>query len=345
MTDSNPTKSLSPSRLDFPDFAKGFAILGIVLFHFFRGHFTGWADHAVTAGGAGVHLFLMLSGFGLTLSEEPPASSLSFYKRRVLKILVPYFIAITLIFFVNQLMPLYPNRGWYAWLGHLLLFKMFDERIINSFGGHFWFLSPLVQLYLAYPFLAVMQKRLQPVFFFLTALAISLIYGGLLVITGKADLKVYNAFFLQYLWEFCTGMLLARWFTDKGWAFWRQPLVILATGAVVGLLLTAVLALRGGPVGKIFNDIPSAMGITCLAALSFKLLNRFAWPVKQAVLFIGGISYELYLTHMLVWGVILAGWVEYGAGPVAFPMRLLALGAACVVAYGYRSLLAPIRVL
>ncbi|MBI9086102.1 MAG: acyltransferase [Desulfobacterales bacterium] len=345
MTHPNPADPSPQGRLDFPDFAKGFAILGIVLFHYLRGYFAGWADHAVTAGGAGVHLFLMLSGFGLTLSGNPPVNPLSFYKRRALKVLVPYFIAITLIFIVNQLMPLYPNRGWYAWLGHLLLFKMFDERIVNSFGGHFWFLSTLVQLYLAYPFLAAMQKRLQPALFLLTALAISLIYGGLLAVTGKADLKVYNSFFLQYLWEFCTGMLLARRFADKDYAFWRQPIAILAAGAIVGMLLTAVLALRGGPVGKMFNDIPSAMGITCLAALTFALLNRFARPVKRAVQFIGGISYELYLTHMLVWGAILAGWAAYGAGPVVLPMRLLALGAACAVAYGYRSLLAPVCVL
>jgi len=336
---------LRQGRLDFPDFAKGFAILGIVMFHYLRGNFAGWADHAVTAGGAGVHLFLMLSGFGLALSGKQPESPLSFYKRRVFKVLVPYFIVITFIFIVNLLMPLYPDRGWYAWLGHLLLFKMFDERIINSFGGHFWFMSTLIQFYLAYPLLAVIQKRLQPACFFLAALAISLGYGGLLAVTGKADIRMYNAFFLQYLWEFCIGMLLARHLADNGYAFWRQPPAIQAAGAIVGMLLTAVLALRGGPVGKMFNDIPSAMGITCLAALTFALLNRFARPVKRSVQFIGGTSYELYLTHMLVWGAILAGWVAYGAGPVALPMRLLALGAACAVAYGYRSLLAPVRVL
>ena len=39
--------------------AKGCAILGIVLFRHFSGYFAGWTDHAVTADGAGVHLFFI----------------------------------------------------------------------------------------------------------------------------------------------------------------------------------------------------------------------------------------------------------------------------------------------
>ena len=57
-------------RIEFLDFAKGCAMLSIVLFHYFRGYFPGLGDKAVMVGGAGVHLFLLLSGFGLALSTQ-----------------------------------------------------------------------------------------------------------------------------------------------------------------------------------------------------------------------------------------------------------------------------------
>lgn len=339
MTRAQAGRAAMPGRLEFIDFAKGLAILGIVVFHFLRGHFQGWAGLAVTAGGSGVHLFLILSGFGLGLSGKGLPGPLAFYRRRAGKILVPYIISITLVFMVNQWVSIYPGRGWYDYLGHVLLFKMFDETIVNSFGGHFWFLSTLVQFYLAYPLLAAAQNRMQPMVFFLAALAVSLAYGTCVAAFGKAGLKVYNGFFLLYLWEFCAGMALARRFRETGEAFWRLPVKHLAAGGAAAMAVTAFLAMKAGPIGKLFNDFPSAVWISCFAAAAYSVLDTRARALKRAVLSIGNVSYELYLTHMLAWGLAAAWWGSITASPPTLPFRLLAVAAACAAAWGYRRML------
>ena len=157
---TSPDRPVRSGRIEFLDFAKGCAMLSIVLYHYFRGFFPGIGDKIVMAGGAGVHLFLILSGFGLALSGRQLSVS-AFYRKRFSRVLVPYFLAITLIFLINLFLPLYPDAGLYAYLGNILFFKMFDESIINSFGGHFWFLSTIIQFYLAYPLLDRQLRRKQ----------------------------------------------------------------------------------------------------------------------------------------------------------------------------------------
>ena len=74
---SRPTSlKILPDELELEsESAKGCDIPGIVLFHYFRGYFAGWADHAVTAGGAGVHLFFIRNarktGSGFTPGHKP----------------------------------------------------------------------------------------------------------------------------------------------------------------------------------------------------------------------------------------------------------------------------------
>jgi peptidoglycan/LPS O-acetylase OafA/YrhL len=56
-------------RLPFLDFAKGRAIVTILLFHFLR-HIDGlpyWCQLVLMMGGAGVHIFFLVSGISLTI--------------------------------------------------------------------------------------------------------------------------------------------------------------------------------------------------------------------------------------------------------------------------------------
>jgi peptidoglycan/LPS O-acetylase OafA/YrhL len=68
----------------------------------------------------------------------------------------------------------------------------------------------------------------------------------------------------------------------------------------VGLIncaLYAFLALKGGTIGKLLNDIPALIGYGCVAIWIYRLqigaVNRFFF-------FTGRISYSLYLIHVLV---------------------------------------------
>lgn len=43
-------------------------------------------------------------------------------------------------------------------------------------------------------------------------ITISLLWSTIVGLTGHAEERVWNSFFLQYLWEFCLGMKLAEWY-------------------------------------------------------------------------------------------------------------------------------------
>ena len=58
------------NHFELVDFLKGYAIFTIVLFHLLLGQVTGVLGTAINFGGAGVHIFVLCSGFGLYLKKR-----------------------------------------------------------------------------------------------------------------------------------------------------------------------------------------------------------------------------------------------------------------------------------
>ena len=70
-------------RINFIDFAKAWAILGVALYHYMMPlNSQKWFQLAIIFGGTGIHLFFFLSGYGLGLSR--PLSPLLFFIKGVL---------------------------------------------------------------------------------------------------------------------------------------------------------------------------------------------------------------------------------------------------------------------
>ena len=85
---------------------KGLGILTVVFAHFAYMLVTN-ADFLFPLSiiaGVGVDLFLFMSGYGLTIGMlKKPLPILEFYKRRVIKIFIPFWVAIILIFAANAI--------------------------------------------------------------------------------------------------------------------------------------------------------------------------------------------------------------------------------------------------
>jgi len=290
---------MKKERLDFIDFAKGFAILSIVVFHFSQPYVSGIWEKAIMIGGSGAHLFFVLSGFGLGLSTKVNASK--FYKKRFIKILIPYYIVIVAIYIINMIFPFYKDATLYALFGHLFFYKMFDESIMVSFGYHFWFLSTIIQFYIVFPFLVSLRDRMNSLGFIVITLLISVSYWLTITYFNLADERIYNSFFLQFLWEFSAGMVLAKLYKEKNKRIWLQSNLVLISVAIGGILLMALMALKGGRIGQTFNDIPASIGYASLAAFIFSVSSSIIKPLKQFLIYIGHISYELYLVHMIIY--------------------------------------------
>ncbi|NJL57889.1 acyltransferase [bacterium] len=294
---------MNRQRLEYIDFAKGFAILSIVIFHYCQPYASGIWAKAIMLGGTGVHLFLFLSGFGLGLSSQT-VEVCSFYKKRFAKILLPYYLTVITLYLLNPFYLFYEGNSIYALGGHLLLYKMFDEEIITSFGYHFWFISTIVQFYIVFPSIVGLKKKSELRCFIAASLFISLVYWIVVNIFSLSDRRVFTSFFFYYLWEFCLGVAAADLYANKGVEFWKKNIIFFAFLSVLGISVMGVMAVRGGQMGQIFNDIPGFTGYLSLSILVYFICGNVHSFVKEIVLFVGSLSYELYLIHGLVFELV-----------------------------------------
>ncbi|MEJ5054240.1 acyltransferase family protein [Sphingobacterium sp. MYb382] len=284
-------------KLQLLDFVKGFSIFTIVLYHLIV-LFSNYLPKVIVLssglGGTGVHVFILCSGFGLCASQlVRPLGFFEFIKKRFLKVYVPYIIVI----FISFCLPfLYQgNNKILALLSHVFLFKMFDSELTNSFGSHFWFVSMIFQFYFVFPFLFKLMLKINRNYFFLISLTLSFLWAIIVAFLGKSELRAWNSFFLQYLWEFVLGMILALIY------FENQKLPIpgnkaLVIAAIFGLGIFGLMGIKGG-VYKLFNDVPALVGYLSFTLLLYNLGIRF---IINFFTYTSTISYEWYLTHMLV---------------------------------------------
>ena len=284
-------------KFELIEFLKGYAILTIVVYHLLNSlNYSGSITKAIQFGGTGVHAFLLVSGFGLYLSFlRKPLKYPAFLKRRLTKVYIPYIIIVLLSALLTQFIPLFKS-SWYALAGHIFLYKMFDNNIIGSYGGHFWFISTIIQFYLIFHLLAWLKKRFSNFTFLAIGICTSLAWGIVITLLAKSELRSWNSFCLQYIWEFMLGMVLADLvFNDKlkyktqNWHF-----LLLS---VFCLPAYALLALKAGNIGKVFNDIPALLGYLAIAVFIYNLKLK---PLNKFLLHTSQISYAFFLIHILI---------------------------------------------
>lgn len=286
-------------RLEIVDFLKGYSIFTIMIFHYLL--FLNLNDpynKLIFFGGTGIHLFILLSGFGLYYSfKNKPLSYPAFLKRRFSKVYFPYIFVVLISAFISLFIPIYEN-SLYALGGHIFLYKMFDESIIGSYGYQLWFISMIFQFYLTFHLIIWIKSKLKPGLFFISALLISLCWALFIFLINKGDQRVWNSFFLQYLWEFALGILIADMVHNnkKISSKLTNQFSLIAIG-LISCGIYAMLALKGGNWGKLFNDIFALTGYSLLAVFLYKLNIKL---INRVFLFIGDISLSVFLLHYLV---------------------------------------------
>jgi peptidoglycan/LPS O-acetylase OafA/YrhL len=285
-------------KLELIDYLKGYSIFTIVLMHLIQNYLSmpNIINKGSSLGGAGVHVFILCSGFGLFYSYlNKPLTYQQFFKKRFSKIYVPYIIVIV-ISSIFPFMYSYSDR-LIAVLSHIFLFKMFITKYEASFGIQFWFISTIIQFYIIFNPLVILKKKFKSdKKFFGVSLTLSIVWWMIISVIGKSDLRIWNSFFLQYLWEFSLGMLIAQQYYKNNFIIKLPKKTILLIVAIIGLILTGFSGIAGGLL-KVFNDIPSLFGYGALAILIYSmninLINKF-------FIIFSKFSYELYLVHLLI---------------------------------------------
>lgn len=180
------------------------------------------------------------------------------------------------------------------------MYKMFDEEIIGSYGYQLWFMSTLFQFYLVFYILVALEKYFSKGLFLSISVLISLIWAMIVWWFGKEDLRMWNSFFLQYIWEFVLGMVLAGWLKEGKLKHKFKAVHFLLIG-VIFCTLYAWMGMKGGAAGQLFNDYFALLGYSSIAIFLYKVLPK---SLVRGMVWIGGFSFALYLWHMLILEVV-----------------------------------------
>lgn len=330
----------SKGRLELIDFLKGFSIFTIVMYHliyFYLSTLPSFIRTASLLGGAGVHIFVLCSGFGLFYSHlNNPLTYHNFIKKRFSRIYIPY-VTVVLISSLLPFMFSGINRIG-AVFSHVFLYKMFVNNYTESFGTQFWFISTIIQFYIAFYGIVWIKQKLHNKLFLIISIFVSLMWGIVITVLGKGNIRIWNSFFLQYLWEFSIGIILAeRYYNRKESKKIVLPnKVTLLFISIVGISILGITGIKGG-VFKLFNDIPGAFGYASLAIFIYSLNVRI---LNYAFLFINKISYEWYLVHILIFSC------TFQLFEGVIPQLLVAMISfilSILIAFTYNNILRKIR--
>ena len=285
------------------DFIKGIAIIWIVVFHMYKDsseyfipldNVSGVSfPHLMMCGPLGVNLFVICSGFLLAFSAHGKKETLmAFYSNRLKRLLPLYYCAIIFVlsldylfsrdnFFINI-----PSLLEHIFLVHTYTVNMFDIQ------GAWWFMGMVVQLYLFFPVLYILVKKISFFYNFTACLLLAVLARHIHI--GNIDTN-YSVF--AFLPDFLVGMYLYRYDISNKLTNFIVP-VILFCAFTMSLFLYLMA-----------NDIfiyahwygISRSLISMGVFMTLMLVYRFAIkPVSYIVLPIalfGTYSYAIYLFH------------------------------------------------
>jgi peptidoglycan/LPS O-acetylase OafA/YrhL len=272
-------------------------------------------------GGAGIYIFLFASSYGLYFSKI--SSWTSFYIKRFKKVLVPYYVGITIIFLINFYVGIYPNN-FKAYLSHIFLYKMFFEYYTGSFGVHFWFVSTIIQFYLIYPILIKFAEQTKASRFLLISFGISFFYSILVYKLGLYNKRIWYSSVIQYLGIVMLGLAIAK-------QQWLPRLLKISVSRyallfVLGICYTLAINLLMGAAGNVFNDYGMFMAYFSGCVILF-VIGQHVPVIIRIMLWIESFSYSLYITHLFMFALYLKVLVKTKINLVEVPIVI----ALCIL--------------
>ncbi|MBJ6136737.1 acyltransferase family protein [Marinobacter litoralis] len=314
------------SRLTALDALRGIAALGVVLFHYLP-YYNELYGHNFDSpsflefGRYGVHLFFMLSGFVIFMTLERTQTAGWFGLARAFRLLPALWAGIALTFLsVHWLGP--DDRAVKpvsALLNMTLLHEYLEHPHVD---GAYWSLviEATFYVWIALLFYGLKSwQRLRPVLWCWTAVS----YIGVFwwkAIPEPMDFLVKDLLFVRYAPLFMSGMLLFRWHK-----YGKPP----ATDV-------ALLVLTIGHCLIAYNAPYSLFLLACYGVFILAASGRLNMLSRPGLLWLGSISYTLYLVHQNIGYGLITLFYQWGVpGPAGVALALAAaIALAAALHYG-----------
>lgn len=357
------------SRLAFLDGLRALASMWVVLGHC---HLLslGWTRSGTLWGRPldlllymhlGVVVFLVLSGFCLALPVLRNQNRMKltygqFMANRAWRILPPYFAALGLILLINAFVPVarWGNHGigltstlpWDLIVVNVLLLQDIFPQL-NSINGPFWSIATEWHLYFIFPFLVLLMRRFGALamLLFCACLACGLTYWSMVhpQISSVLPMTVPQPPYFIFL--FGLGILAAAIAFGEEFERTRarlRPFVWLIGGIALLVLLQLLWKYRIVDVNNIwgfFNHlhiIDPLTGVAMAAALVILARAKSGLGIlsSRPLVFLGKISYSLYLIHVPVVAIVNQQLLELqipSHSPLLAFFLLAIIGSTCSI--------------
>ena len=290
---------------------KGFAILGIVIHHWFLyiPHYnylpvlSSIAVKLSSIGGTLVHLFFILSGYGLYISYHNNGinSWILWAKKRVVKILIPYWIIVLFTYLlINNFQSILPHHleNGYSSLSLLSYIFLFRNIYPPSWGLNytFWFMPVIIGLYMVFPIFVRILEKYGARYFLFISLLINYISITFFVVF---DLPIghQSDWFMFYIIQFSLGILLAHHSVNKIFSLYHISTLKLC---FLGFTLYALsLFIKNSWIsGSYYNDIFTSAGGFLIVFCIYRWITKF--NLRYFIEIFGKLgkeSYTIYLIH------------------------------------------------
>lgn len=299
-------------RLKALDALRGIAALNVVLLHFTTGFPIAFKPEQISLfqwryGAYGVHLFFLISGYVILMSAENAKRPRDFLVSRFSRLFPPYWAALVLSTLLLLIAPITgfletPNLLRRAAVNFTMLQNVF---YVGSVDGVYWTLGVEISFY--FILLTLIWRRIiDRALSIMTLLVVAALVDHLFVPRPWGPLYSYlrSLFFLEHAYLFTIGMLIYK-MRD---GFKPQYVIIL------------LLCFMCPASANYFPNTPSVDTFVSilLALIVFLSTTKYGrWLASRPLLYLGSISYSLYLTHHYVGLVFLKLADERGMNPNA----------------------------
>lgn len=337
-------------RVEFVDGLRGLAALYVVLTHAADNvllnparhaalpHWAQLALHTLNYGGFAVSLFIVLSGFCLMLpitkhpQLRPSRGWLNFYHRRVTRIVWPYYAVLALSLLV-ALVPAFDVQTQSRWddarpawsvgaiVSHLLMVHNLSNAWLTKINYAMWSIATEWQIYFVFPLLLVTWRR--------AGMWATVVVGFAIGAAAQWGLHLGSTR-PWYVGLFALGMVAAGLTNRQSAAFGRlksrTPWDVVA---VISLAIAVVLSRwhRSMPV-DCFVGISAFSAIMMLSGHGMLIAaarpTYLAMLAVRPVMWLGEVSYSLYLIHPIAVLLTLLAMNHVHATPTRWTLAMLA---------------------